>query len=79
MVSMPSRCMLQEGGETTRRCVGFTRPRWVLDSSLVLVVLLAPTPHCSPPCSPSLLVAEWVGVMAAIRLVDVMGESDGRG
>ena len=50
--------MLQEGGETTRRCVGFTRPRWVLDSSLVLVVLLAPTPRCSPPCSPSLLVAE---------------------
>jgi hypothetical protein len=46
--------MLQEGGETTRRRVGFTRPRWVLDSSLVLVVLLAPTPRCSPPCSPSL-------------------------
>ena len=46
--------MLQEGGETTRRRVGFTRPRWVLDSSLVMVVLLAPTPRCSPPYSPSL-------------------------
>ena len=40
--------MLQEGGETTRWRVGFTRPRWVLDSSLVPVVLLIPTPPLFP-------------------------------
>ena len=50
-----SSSMPQEGGETTRRRVGFTRPRRVLDSSLVPVVLLAPIPpRCSPPRSPSL-------------------------
>ena len=38
--------MPQQGGETTRRRVGVTRPRCVLGSSLVL----APTPRCSPPC-----------------------------
>ena len=41
-----SSSMLQEGGETTRRRVGFTQPRCVLDSSLVL------TP--TPPLFPSL-------------------------
>ena len=43
-----SSSMPQEGGETTRRRVGFTRPRWVLDSSLVPVVLLAPTSAMFP-------------------------------
>ena len=40
----------QKGGETTRQRASFTRHRWVLDSS---VVLLAPAPRCSPPRSPS--------------------------
>ena len=42
-----SSSMPQQGGETTRRRVGFTRPRCVLGSSLV--------PPQPPRCSPRLL------------------------
>jgi hypothetical protein len=47
VASMPSprpSTMPQEGGETKRGHVGFTRPHWVLDSSLVPVFLLTLIP-----------------------------------
>ena len=57
-----SSSMPQEGGETMRRRVGFTRPHRVLGSSLVPIVLFATIPpHCSPPHSPSLTTGCWVG------------------
>ena len=37
-----------EGGKTTRQRVGFTQSRWVLDSSLVPIVLLAKPPPLFP-------------------------------